>query len=58
MDCSIITTSAGLGGKDRCESRRPYLILGQQVYFTVIAVTFSSALKITSREPTVQCAPL
>lgn len=46
--------------KIRSESRRPYLILGQQVYFTVpvIAVTFSSALKITSREPTVQRAPL
>lgn len=60
MDCSISTTSAGLGGKIRSESMRPYLILGQQVYFTVsvIAVTFSSALKITSREPTVQRAPL
>lgn len=46
--------------KIRSESKRPYLILGQQMYFTVsvIAVTFSSALKITSRDPTVQRAPL
>lgn len=46
--------------KVRSETKRPYLVLGQQVYFSVsvIAVTFSSALKITSREPTVQRAPL
>lgn len=46
--------------KIRSESKRPYLILGQLVFITVyvIAVTFSFALKITYREPTVQRAPL
>lgn len=60
METYFITTSAWLGWQRLDLSQRPYLVLGQLVFITVhvIAVTFSFALKITHREPTVQRAPL